>query len=589
MRPRTGLSPIAVVRSQNPLGAMSTIFRIAVCATLCLGLRNAEVGAQTYYVAVDGTGDGSSWAEASGDLREVLSRAQAGESVWVARGLYRPSTCTTCTETDRARAFVVPNGVQVYGGFAGDENSLDVRNPAAYPSTLSGEIDADAELTGNSYHVVRIAGADARTRLDGFTVTRGYADGSRDDTDGPALFVDGRDAPSAPTIANCTFSGNVAEGAGGAVHHAGSTGGEVTATYVNCTFVDNVAEEGGAVYMDGEGGSATPEFYGCTFENNTARNGGAVYNRAVEGIASPSFSGCTFRGNATTTGYGGAVYNFAKSVGGVSSPLFANCIFASNSGIGAGGAMYTLSSTDGTAEPTIVGGVLYDNYSRIGGAVYVNSSGGPAVLTIANTIIEANRAGFDRFLHFSGNTDPQIVFDHVQIDTSSCDAVTAGTGGTLTCLDGMIYDRPAGFADAPRGNFVLVPSAAGIGTASAVAYESRGIEEDFFGAARVQGSPDLGPFESGSGPLSPVADVTAAAFSAYPNPVGDYLHLSTSSPATRVTLIDPAGRIALTDVPGAPTTELTLATAPLRPGLYFLEVLTVDGARRSRRILIQRP
>ena len=91
---------------------------------------------------------------------------------------------------DRRAAFHLRNGVALYGGFDPDSgiDTFGERDPAAYPTVLSGDIDGDdvtdpigvvtdtANLNGyNSYHVVVSEGVTETAVLDGFTITAGQA------------------------------------------------------------------------------------------------------------------------------------------------------------------------------------------------------------------------------------------------------------------------------------------------------------------------------------------------------------------------------------------------------------------------------
>ena len=135
------------------------------------------------YVKWDATGanDGTSWDDAYTDLQDALATAVSGDEIWVAAGIYIP----TSISTDREATFQLIEGVDVYGGFAGTETILDERDPETNVTILSGDIDNNDSQTPiitdittatgnneNSYHVV--SGSDGAT-LDGFTITAGNA------------------------------------------------------------------------------------------------------------------------------------------------------------------------------------------------------------------------------------------------------------------------------------------------------------------------------------------------------------------------------------------------------------------------------
>lgn len=61
-----------------------------------------------------GTGNGQTWTDAFSELQTALSVAVAGDAIWVAEGLYYPTT-----GSDRNASFELPSGVKMYGGFAG--------------------------------------------------------------------------------------------------------------------------------------------------------------------------------------------------------------------------------------------------------------------------------------------------------------------------------------------------------------------------------------------------------------------------------------------------------------------------------------
>jgi len=79
-----------------------------------------------YYVKVNGTGTGASWSNAAGNVQDMIDKAVAGDEVWVAAGTYIPTTQTDAND-NLSRTFLIKNGVNLYGGFAGNEASIDDR------------------------------------------------------------------------------------------------------------------------------------------------------------------------------------------------------------------------------------------------------------------------------------------------------------------------------------------------------------------------------------------------------------------------------------------------------------------------------
>ena len=84
---------------------------------LCVVL---QLQATVLYVKQSGTGDGSSWANASADLQAMINASGADDQVWVAAGIYKPTAyptgCGSCGTT-RNYTFHVKDGVKIYGGF----------------------------------------------------------------------------------------------------------------------------------------------------------------------------------------------------------------------------------------------------------------------------------------------------------------------------------------------------------------------------------------------------------------------------------------------------------------------------------------
>ncbi len=189
-------------------------------------------------------GDGQTWATAFDELREALAFARANpdavEQVWVAEGVYRPTA-----GTDRDESFDLVGGVALYGGFEGTEDALDERDVVNNKTVLSGDIGAPGVATDNSYHVVRHVLDFGETadpvRLDGFTVTGGYADGGEYTGGGGLIALASGSVYSEIVITRCTFTDNFAERSAGGVLLSGPFRGLVERS----AFTHNSGDLGG--------------------------------------------------------------------------------------------------------------------------------------------------------------------------------------------------------------------------------------------------------------------------------------------------------------------------------------------------------
>lgn len=295
------------------------------------------LNAQVIYVKAGSQGAGSSWADASGNLSQALENAVAGQEVWVAAGTYTPTD-----RNDRHASFEVFDGVKVYGGFAGNETSLSQRDWVANKTILSGEIGSVATIDDNSYTVLYTRHASASTVVDGFTITKGAANGLGDkgdlETCGGAWFNDGESGKSNPTVSNCVF-------------------------------VENYGRNGGAVYNYAKEGACNPRIVNCQFINNKADfDGGAIYNDSRSGICNPVIKGCKLARNEAT--YGGGILNHSET-GGEANPSISNCAFKDNLGYIKGGSIYA-SEEGGTSNPSIINSTFEDNKSTVGHENYDN-------------------------------------------------------------------------------------------------------------------------------------------------------------------------------------------------------------------------
>lgn len=239
------------------------------------------------YVKVNaaGSNNGSSWSNAYTDLQSALAVAVSGDSVWVAAGTYKTTTAVPYWE---GATFAIPPGVALFGGFAGTETSLPQRNISANTTVLSGNIGNTA--SAGSWHVVTMNNATPQTRLDGFVVSDGYADGTTTDLQqGAGLYISG--AGSA-VVANCTFTNNYSADHGAALAKVWT--GRVSIGH--CNFINNNSQHnGGAIYT-----SDTTFVQACTFTGNHASNAGAAAYFPGTGLV--TIDRCVFSGNTAQIG-----------------------------------------------------------------------------------------------------------------------------------------------------------------------------------------------------------------------------------------------------------------------------------------------
>jgi len=280
----------------------------------------------TIYVSQGANGDGTSWESPMGCLQSAIAQATEGEQIWVAKGTYFPTNTT-----DRSISFILPEGVGIYGGFSGSETELSQRNISTNQTILSGSI-GQAGPADNTYNVVYIKNASAKTILDGFTITAGAATGNGAENiraiSGAAIFNDGETAKSSPMIQNCTFKNNSAR-QGAAIFNFGLAG-EASPVVVDCLFESNKADlDGGAIYNDTrKDGICQPTLVNCTFKDNMATYGAGIFsNAAGEGKVNLTVQNCTFSKN-TAFLWGGGIYNHQQ--GGKLSMAIESCTFSEN-------------------------------------------------------------------------------------------------------------------------------------------------------------------------------------------------------------------------------------------------------------------
>lgn len=238
-------------------------FRFSIMLVLCSLVLNSY--SARYYVNASATGNsnGLSWTNAMTDLQAALSIVIYGDEIWVAAGQYKPTTTA-----DRTVSFELRDGVNIYGGFIGNETAIDQRDIASSPTTLNGDIGQVGSSSDNSYHVVFGENITTSIVLDGFRVINGNSN-SR----GGGLYL--TDALGGPVfVRNCFFFSNDAYNYGGAIYLAAAN-----LTIENCEFVSNTSDNGGAINNgNNNGGISSLTIRDSQFRGNSAYQGACLYN-----------------------------------------------------------------------------------------------------------------------------------------------------------------------------------------------------------------------------------------------------------------------------------------------------------------------
>lgn len=283
-----------------------------------------------------GTGDGSSWENAMGDIQKAINdlaedaNGMKGE-VWVAQGTYEIKN--RIAEAQNApTSLLMKDGISVYGSFKGDETSradriaasTDLKEPWSwhYPSIIKGNgyesttwspTDEEWKVTSSSYHVVWFAplpdGGQAfsdNVYLEGFIIEGGAYQETNDkkfEPDcGAGVYMNDPNAKLRYCIVrNCNpgikDTENKTPRGGGIYCRNGMTEGNLVyncsaymgggiyiddAGFVTRSMVTNCsANMGAGVYLKGDATDPNKAYYQIlatsVVSNNTSTRNGAVY------------------------------------------------------------------------------------------------------------------------------------------------------------------------------------------------------------------------------------------------------------------------------------------------------------------------
>ena len=510
------------------------------------------------YVSKDGTGDGSSWANATDKLQFASALSSGGGTmVWVKAGTYFGDT------TDTEGAFTISANNRVYGGFEGYEGpdyDLSLRDFEKNPTILDGQNARRVLLQDQAFTSATMP------IWDGFIIQNGNV-GS-----GAGAYLN-----NYVTLNNCTIINNEASMYGGGVY-INSTGGTAHVTLHNCRIMDNSASMGGGV-CDRVGADYT----NCRISNNTASTkGGGIY---LYNNTEPTLKNCIISNN-TANNAGGMyargqftayncdfVMNLAtESIGGIyhenSHNKYYNCIVWGNvangmpnqfaglsdfeysavCGIVNGSNNYNIPNENSGDEPGVY--VRFNHPATGAGADYHNESWSLNSRSICLNAGKPNTTGLGA-TDIAGN--PRIQKGRVEIGAyESC--------ASLTLIEDALFENdfpywffsrpltePGYYTQALQGQYC--DSVIGL-----TLMVLEGVEED-------------GPSTS------------SGTFVVWPNPTTGILHIEADA-IDKVEVCDLMGQIVLT----AKKVE-TVDIGALDKGIYFLMISNNDGRKNVTKII----
>lgn len=385
---------------------------LAVLLLFCLSM--ASLGQNVIYVKSAGTGNGSSWENSMGNLQAAVDSAATlnpKPAIWVAAGVFYGDSIAD------NYAFNAKNGVNVYGGFAGNEPAdydLSLRNLGKNLTILDGQ---------NVQSVLRInnSSSDSIT-WDGFTIRNGQSESAA------GVYLRHNSKLSNCVIHNNSITTpNMVGGHGGGIcalnstiiscdiHHNSITNFDTTGSYGGAIYADNstiidceihhnniINDDsqclGGGIYANNSTIINCDVFDNNITDDSTASNGGGIY-------ASECFIlDCDIHHNSTRSdgsSDGGGAYILSSTM--KNSNVYANDVFGAGSAAYGGGTYAYISVIEncafyGNHSDNTAGGLLATKTAVRYCDIFNNNSnfdGGGATFqmsTVANCGIHSNEA-----------------------------------------------------------------------------------------------------------------------------------------------------------------------------------------------------
>lgn len=294
---------------------------IIILFSFCV--KNSIYAQNTYFVKTtnSGSGDGSSWQNASSNLGEIINNANEGSKIYLEFGEYNSHHFNAAS--DGESSLIVNKNIQLYGGFNGELTHQERQ--------MNGPIPWDFKhitlIKGNAGK--RVIALDGGGVIDGVTIENGDFNG-----DGGGAYITGS------TLRNSVIQNNKAKtGAGvfvaqgGRVEHSiiinnqtfehgdpgALTGGGVVVAdndgqpVDGCFIINNKSrDQGGGIYFQGTGSVLNSVIANNeAIEGGVGRGGGAFFSqpgKLINCTVARNKSG-SFGAGIMDVGHGGHIYN----------------------------------------------------------------------------------------------------------------------------------------------------------------------------------------------------------------------------------------------------------------------------------------
>ena len=366
---------------------------------------NCTIGAveaedASLFVAVDGSGDCTSLANACGSIQTAITTAQSGAyngddvDIEVGAGTYNENDSIDGSSFD----------------------SLTIAGAGASSTTVNG---------GGAGTVFTVNGG--TVTISGLTITNG---------DGSVGGGIGNDTGTL-TVIDDTITGNTTDGTfpnNGAAIDNGDNSGSGTVTVTDSTIKGNTTSgDGGAIDNGDNNGTGTLTVSGSTITGNSASyNGGGIDNADDDGSGSVTVTDSTISGNSTgwSSLGGGGIANGVR--GGTGTVTVTASTFSGNSADGGGyedgGAIDSADQPgEASSNVNVTNSTFTNNTSGAdGAAIDTGDNGGSGILTVADSTFSNNSA--------TGNGGAMA-------DGGAIDNGDHNGSGTLTVADSTFTDN----------------------------------------------------------------------------------------------------------------------------------------------------